>query len=79
VSEVAQIVERFASGRASIDDRAVTAPAEGGVAAIAQLAQALAEEDIELEDLGLRQPTLDDAFLTLTGQHCDPQEQEVAA
>jgi len=79
VSEVAQIVERFASGRPSIDDRAVTAPAEGGVAAIAQLAQALAEEDIELEDLGLRQPTLDDAFLTLTGQKTETAEQEVAA
>jgi ABC-2 type transport system ATP-binding protein len=79
VSEVARIVERFASGRPSIDDRAVTAPAEGGVAAIAQLAQALAEEDIELEDLGLRQPTLDDAFLTLTGQKTETAEQEVAA
>jgi len=79
VSEVARIVERFASGRPSIDDRAVTAPAEGGVATIAQLAQALAEEDIELEDLGLRQPTLDDAFLTLTGQKTETAEQEVAA
>ena len=50
----------------TVDDRAVTAPAEGGVDAIARLAEALAEEDIVIEDLGLRQPTLDDAFLTLT-------------
>jgi ABC-2 type transport system ATP-binding protein len=80
VSTVAAIVERFASGRPSIDDRSVTAPAEGGVDAIAQLAQALAEEDIALEDLGLRQPTLDDAFLTLTGQRTEAESgQEVAA
>jgi ABC-2 type transport system ATP-binding protein len=80
VSTVADIVTRFASGKPSIDDRAVTAPAEGGVQAIAELAQALAEEDIELEDLGLRQPTLDDAFLTLTGAPAESlEDEEVAA
>src|SRR5258705_45253 len=47
--------------------RSVTAPAEGGVGAIARLADALEEAGIAVEDLGLRQPTLDDAFLTLTG------------
>jgi ABC-2 type transport system ATP-binding protein len=80
VSTVADIVARFASGKPSIDDRAVTAPAEGGVQAIAELAQALAEEDIALEDLGLRQPTLDDAFLTLTGAPAENlTDEEVAA
>jgi ABC-2 type transport system ATP-binding protein len=80
VSTVADIVARFASGKPSIDDRAVTAPAEGGVQAIAELAQALAEEDIALEDLGLRQPTLDDAFLTLTGAPAENlEDEEVAA
>jgi ABC-2 type transport system ATP-binding protein len=67
VSAVAQIVERIAGHAPSVDDRSVTAPVEGGVGAIAQLAEALAEADIAVEDLGLRQPTLDDAFLTLTG------------
>ena len=80
VEAVAEIVARFASGRPSIDDRSVNAPAEGGVQAIAQLAQALAEEDIALEDLGLRQPTLDDAFLTLTGSPAETfDDEEVAA
>jgi ABC-2 type transport system ATP-binding protein len=68
VEAVAAIVARFASGPPSVDDRTVTAPAEGGVEAIAHLAEALAVEDVVIEDLGLRQPTLDDAFLTLTGQ-----------
>jgi ABC-2 type transport system ATP-binding protein len=76
VEAVASIVGRFASGEPIIDDRAVTAPAEGGVEAIARLADALGDEDIVIEDLGLRQPTLDDAFLTLTGS---PAEEEVAA
>jgi ABC-2 type transport system ATP-binding protein len=67
VAAVAAIVERIAHHAPSVDDRSVTAPLEGGVGAIAQLAEALAEADIAVEDLGLRQPTLDDAFLTLTG------------
>jgi ABC-2 type transport system ATP-binding protein len=79
VGMVTEIVARFASGRPTVDDRAVTAPAEGGVHAIAGLAEALAEEDLVIEDLGLRQPTLDDAFLTLTGQTTEANEQEVAA
>jgi len=77
VEAVANIVARFASGTPSIDDRAVTAPADGGVEAIARLADALGDEDIVIEDLGMRQPTLDDAFLTLTGAPVE--EEEVAA
>jgi len=76
VEAVVAIVARLASGRPTVDDRTVTAPAEGGVEAIARLAEALAGEDIVVEDLGLRQPTLDDAFLTLTGA---PTELEEAA
>jgi ABC-2 type transport system ATP-binding protein len=66
---VAAIVGRVAGVAPTIDAgaRSVTAPAEGGVAAIAALANALAETGVAVEDLGLRQPTLDDAFLTLTG------------
>jgi len=75
VAAVAEIVERFASGASLIDDRAVTAPAEGGVEAVVRLAEALAQEDIAIEDLGLRQPTLDDAFLTLTGAPPEPDDE----
>jgi ABC-2 type transport system ATP-binding protein len=45
----------------------VTAPTDGGPAAIAALAGELADRGIAVEDLGLHQPTLDDVFLTLTG------------
>jgi ABC-2 type transport system ATP-binding protein len=66
---VTAIVERIAGHTPVVDEgsRSVTAPAEGGVGAIARLADALEEAGIAVEDLGLRQPTLDDAFLTLTG------------
>ncbi len=63
-------VERVAEARAQVDvgARSVTAPAAGGVAAIAELAGTLAQEGVTVEDIGLRQPTLDDAFLKLTGK-----------
>jgi hypothetical protein len=38
------------------------------VAAVGELAAALAGAGLIVEELALRQPTLDDAFLILTGQ-----------
>jgi ABC-2 type transport system ATP-binding protein len=69
VSQVAAIVERIAGAPPKIDPpaRSVTAPTDGGAAAVAALAGELADQEIAVEDLGLRQPTLDDVFLTLTG------------
>jgi ABC-2 type transport system ATP-binding protein len=66
---VAALVERIAGVRPVVDapTRSATAPTDGGVATIAALAGELADRDIAVEDLGLRQPTLDDVFLTLTG------------
>ncbi len=69
LTAVAAIVERVSAGRPVMDppSRSVTAPTDGGVAAIGAIAAALDEQSIAVEDLGLRQPTLDDVFLTLTG------------
>ena len=47
--------------------RTATAPTGDGVAGLALVANALAESGVEVEDLSLRQPTLDEVFLTLTG------------
>jgi ABC-2 type transport system ATP-binding protein len=66
---VAEIVGRCASAAPTVDrpSRSVTAPTEGGPGAIAMLGGELAAAGVAVEDLGLRQPTLDDVFLTLTG------------
>ena len=53
-----------ARGRCSRPPTAAPAP-------VSRLADALADDGIEVEDLGLRQPTLDDVFLTLTGAHIE--------
>jgi ABC-2 type transport system ATP-binding protein len=66
---VTALVARIAGATPVVDApaRSVSAPTDGGTGAIAALAGALQQEEIAVEDLGLRQPTLDDVFLTLTG------------
>jgi len=66
---VARVVGEIAATHPSVDvaERSVTAPTDGGAAAISALASALVDAGIQVDDLGLRQPTLDDVFLTLTG------------
>jgi len=74
----AGIVERISGAAATIDRaaRSVTAPTDRGAAALAVLGGELADGGIGVDDLGLRQPTLEDVFLTLTGarpEAADPQ------
>jgi ABC-2 type transport system ATP-binding protein len=51
--------------------RTVTAPTADGVAGLAAVANALSDAGLAVEDLSLRQPTLDEVFLTLTGEAID--------
>ncbi|HVP02050.1 MAG TPA: ATP-binding cassette domain-containing protein [Solirubrobacteraceae bacterium] len=67
--EAAALLERATGASASVDRsaRSAAAPTAGGAATVAAFAGELAARGIAVEDLGLRQPTLDDVFLTLTG------------
>ncbi|MFT4036086.1 MAG: ATP-binding cassette domain-containing protein [Patulibacter sp.] len=55
------------SPQLDIGSRSATVPTRSGVAALAAASVALADAGIEVDDLGMRQPTLDEVFLTLTG------------
>jgi ABC-2 type transport system ATP-binding protein len=78
---IAQIMGRCAQAEPTVDraTRSVTAPTEGGPGAIASLAAELDGAGIGVEDLGLRQPTLDDVFLTLTGTPAEQAEADLEA
>jgi ABC-2 type transport system ATP-binding protein len=52
---------------------------ENGSAAISPVAVALAEGKVQVRDLTLRTPTLDDVFLELTGTHIEREETEEVA
>ena len=69
LSEAARVVAGVTGTEPVIDAgvRSLTVPTTGGLDAVVSVARALAEARIAAEDLGLRQPTLDEVFLTLTG------------
>ena len=50
------------------DDHTAIIAADRGVATVADAAEALRRERIEVTDLALRRPTLDDVFLDITGR-----------
>ncbi|MDQ4107566.1 MAG: ATP-binding cassette domain-containing protein, partial [Actinomycetota bacterium] len=61
-----------------IDEQArrVTAAVTGGVSVLKRVLQDLGEQEIKAADIGLRRPTLDDVFLSLTGHVAEEVEEE---
>jgi ABC-2 type transport system ATP-binding protein len=52
-------------------DRTLVAPVTGGPKVLTEALRGLEEAGVELTDISLRRPTLDDVFLTLTGRHAE--------
>jgi len=57
--------------RADAGTGRVSIPVDGGRAVIAEAVRALDALAVEVDDVGLRRPTLDEVFLTLTGSAID--------
>ncbi|GAB3948423.1 daunorubicin resistance protein DrrA family ABC transporter ATP-binding protein [Kribbella albertanoniae] len=55
--------------------RRMTVPAPGGSSALVEVIRTLDSAGIRIADIGLRRPTLDDVFLTLTGHEAEQKEQ----
>jgi len=64
-----QVLQQLASGPVGVDDhtRRLSAPVQGGASVLVEALRRLDAADIVILDVGLRRPTLDDVFLTLTG------------
>jgi len=63
------VLSGVVGGGVEVDDRArrLTAPVTHGASALMETLRRLDAEHIDLSDVALRRPTLDDVFLTLTG------------
>ena len=77
------ILSRGAGAEATVDEhtRRLTVPSHGGAARLVQVVRDLDEASIGIDDIGLRRPTLDDVFLTLTGhasEESEPGEERAA-
>ena len=69
ISQAVEIISRDCQGDSTVDDhtRRITAPARAGAQSLVQVLRDLDDAGIAIDDIGLRRPTLDDVFLTLTG------------
>ena len=69
ISPARDMLVPFAVGEIVVDEvnRTVTAPVTGGSSVLMDVLRGLDSRAIGLLDVGLRRPTLDDVFLTLTG------------
>ena len=84
----ARLLEHLGVAPPALDEhrRSLLMPVTGGVSVLREALRLLDEGDLVVEDAGLRRPTLDDVFLTLTGHGADdadpvttgPTEKEVA-
>jgi ABC-2 type transport system ATP-binding protein len=69
LARAAALLARDCAGDCTVDEHArrLTVPAHGGAQRLVQVIRDLDEAAIAIDDVGLRRPTLDDVFLTLTG------------
>ena len=73
IPRVAKVIARVADGEPEADETElrVHAPVTDRVAALTDVARTLQDEGVRVEDIGLRRPSLDDVFLSLTGHRTE--------
>ncbi|MEZ4522674.1 MAG: ATP-binding cassette domain-containing protein [Thermomicrobiales bacterium] len=73
IAQAHQILARYGADECTVEEhtRRLTTPAHGGAERLVQIVRDLDQASIEIDDIGLRRPTLDDVFLTLTGHHAE--------
>ena len=77
----AAIVTELGARRVEVDRQthSLIAPVSGGPAVLTEALRRLDESGIALQDVGLRRPTLDDVFLSLTGHAAEDAKEKVTS
>jgi ABC-2 type transport system ATP-binding protein len=73
VADARRILADFTTGELHIQERRVTVPIVGGARTLTHALRSLDTDGVGGQDVGLRKPTLDDVFLTLTGHAAEHQ------
>ncbi|MBB4712953.1 ATP-binding cassette domain-containing protein [Streptomyces luteogriseus] len=78
IQGAAEVLAGFGKGETTVEEhmRKITAPVTGGAKLLAEVIRELDTRGIEIDDIGLRRPTLDDVFLSLTGHVAELKDQE---
>ncbi|MEU8970829.1 ATP-binding cassette domain-containing protein [Streptomyces monashensis] len=73
IATAAQVLRGLGKGDTTVEEhtRRLTVPVTGGAKLLAEIIRELDGRGIEIDDIGLRRPTLDDVFLSLTGHVAD--------
>jgi ABC-2 type transport system ATP-binding protein len=73
LTRAAEVARRHLAGEVAIDpaQRRISGPSRDGTSQLAGLVRDLDATSIEIVDLQLHRPSLDDVFLTLTGHHAE--------
>jgi ABC-2 type transport system ATP-binding protein len=76
IAKTMEIVQSVSGITPSLDDglRQISAPVSTGSAALFEVLKALDSAGIHALDVGLKRPSLDDVFLSLTGHTTETQE-----
>ena len=69
IERARELLHRDAAGDVTLDEhtRKLTVPAHGGAQTLVQIVRDFDEVAIQIDDIALRRPTLDDVFIALTG------------
>jgi ABC-2 type transport system ATP-binding protein len=80
IGAAVELLARDALGTPEVDQhtRRITVPSAGGAAHLVEVVRELGEAGVDIDDIGLRRPTLDDVFLTLTGHAAEQTQDGVA-
>ncbi|MGJ5806145.1 ATP-binding cassette domain-containing protein [Streptomyces europaeiscabiei] len=73
IPRVVKVVARVSDGEPESDETElrVHAPVTDRVSALTEVARTLRDEGVQIQDIGLRRPSLDDVFLRLTGHRAE--------
>ncbi len=80
IDDARRILSGIGIGEAAFEEhtRRVTAPSDGGAKRLATVIREFDEAGIAIDDIGLRRPTLDDVFLSLTGHAAEESTEDAA-
>ncbi|MFJ9249371.1 ATP-binding cassette domain-containing protein [Streptomyces sp. NPDC101776] len=78
IAIASEVLRGFGKGDTTVEEhtRKLTVPVTGGAKLLAEVIRELDSRGIEIDDIGLRRPTLDDVFLSLTGHLAEEKAEE---
>ncbi|MFD7612364.1 ATP-binding cassette domain-containing protein [Streptomyces sp. NPDC059828] len=78
ITAAREVLSALGKGDVTVEDhtRKLTVPVTGGAKLLAEVIRDLDARSVEIDDIGLRRPTLDDVFLSLTGHHAEHEDDD---